>query len=465
MSEPAAERPVRGPKVPPHSVEAEQSVLGGLMLDNRVWEDIADRLEPTDFYRPGHRVIFEVMRSLATDLQPLDVVTVSEALRDRGLLEKTGGVAYLAELAESTPAASNVGAYAGIVRERATLRQLLGAANEIAEAVFEPAGRTGPALLELAERAVFGIGEKQLRDGGPQPIDALLGPAAERIEKAAAAGGGLTGLATGFEDLDALTAGLQRSDLVVVAGRPSMGKTALAVNIAEHVLLSQVDDTSPIVVFSLEQPAEQLTLRLLSSVGAIRYDRLRRGKLDDGEWPSLASALRQLAGKPLYIDDQAALTPNDVRARVRRVARSAGAPKLIVVDYLQLMRTHDKPETRTLEISAITRGLKAIAKEMRCPLVALSQLNRSLESRENKRPRMSDLRESGAIEQDADLILFIYRDEIYDPDSASKGLAELIVGKQRNGPVGTVDLRFAGEMMKFESHVNGSGDDGAPPGP
>ncbi|MYE82297.1 MAG: replicative DNA helicase [Gammaproteobacteria bacterium] len=460
MSRQTADQTVRGLKVPPHSVEAEQSVLGGLMLDNRAWENIADRLEPGDFYRPAHRVIFDVMRDLANDLQPLDVVTIAEAIRDRGLPEKTGGAAYLAELAESTPAASNVRAYADIVRERATLRRLLGAANDIAETVFEPAGRTSAALLELAEQAVFRIGEQQLRDGGPQPIGGLLGPAMERIEQAAAAGGGLTGLATGFVDLDGYTAGLQQSDLIVIAGRPSMGKTALAVNIAEYALLSKEEDDRPIVVFSLEQPAEQLTLRLLSSLAAVRHEHLRTGKLGDDEWPNLASALRQLSGKPLYIDDGAALTPNDVRARVRRVARMAGEPKLIVVDYLQLMRTQDKPETRTLEISEITRGLKSIAKEMRCPLVALSQLNRSLETRENKRPRMSDLRESGAIEQDADVILFIYREEVYEPDTDSKGLAELIIGKQRNGPVGVVELRFVGELMKFESHVDASRNEG-----
>ena len=462
MSQVATEASTVRLKVPPHSIEAEQSVLGGLMLDDRAWDEVADKLEPADFYRPAHRIIFEVMRGLAGGLQPLDVLTVSEAIRARGLLEKTGGVAYLAELAESTPAASNVLAYARIVGERSTLRQLLGAVNDIGDAVFAPAGRTSAELLDEAERAVFAIGESQLRDGGPQQIRSLLAAASERIEQLAQSGGGLTGLATGFADLDERTAGLQASDLVVIAGRPSMGKTALAVNMAEHAVMADDVDERAVVVFSLEQPAEQLTLRLLSSLGAIQYGHLRSGRLEDAEWARLASAVGQLSGKPLYIDDAPALTPNDVRARVRRVARATGGVRLIVVDYLQLMRTHGKPETRTLEISEITRGLKAIAKEMQCPLVALSQLNRSLESRENKRPRMSDLRESGAIEQDADVILFIYRDEVYDPDTSQKGIAELIIGKQRNGPIGTVELQFTGSMMKFENYIDGSRYDDMP---
>ena len=389
---------------------------------------------------------------------------MSEAIRTRGLLEKMGGVAYLAEVTESTPASSNVLAYAEIVRERTTLRQLLGAANDIGEAVFAPAGRSSAELLDAAEQAVFAIAESHVRDGGPQRIRPLLAKVVERIELLAQSGGGLTGLATGFADLDRRTAGLQASDLVVIAGRPSMGKTALAVNLAEHALLADDADERPVVVFSLEQPAEQLILRLLSSLGAIEYGHLRSGTLQDGEWARLDSAIRQLSGKPLYIDDAPALTPHDVRARVRRVARAGGGVRLIVVDYLQLMRTHGKPETRTLEISEITRSLKAIAKEMQCPLVALSQLNRSLENRENKRPRMSDLRESGAIEQDADVILFIYREEVYDPDTAKKGIAELIIGKQRNGPIGTVELRFAGGMMKFEHYIDGSRYDNIPEG-
>ena len=446
-------------QLPPHSLEAEQSVLGGLLLDDRAWDDVADRLEPADFYRPAHRLIFEVMRELAGDTQPIDVVTVSEAIRTRGLLEKSGGVAYLAELAEATPTASNVRAYAGIVAELAARRQVVGAVTGIAETVLAPGNRTSAELLKAAERAVFAIAERGLRDGGPEPIGPHLDAAEQRIRRLAQGGGGLTGLATGFADLDERTAGLQPADLVVVAGRPSMGKTALAVNIAEHALLADPDDRRPVLVFSLEQPAEQLTLRLLSSLGALQYDQLRRGRLAEDDWPRLAAAIKQLSGQPLYIDDAPALTPNALRARARRVTRAAGPAKLIIVDYLQLMRTHGEPENRTLEIAEMTRALKALAKEMQCPLVALSQLNRSLESREDKRPRMSDLRESGAIEQDADVILFIYRDEVYDPETTRKGIAELIIAKQRNGPIGTVELRFTGTRMKFESSDAASRDD------
>ena len=455
MAEPAPDFPQTSRlKVPPHSIEAEQSVLGGLMLDDRAWERVADKLEPSDFYRPNHRIIFEVMRELANDLQPLDVVTLSEALRSRGLVEKSGGAAYLAEVAESTPAASNVGAYADIVRERSTLRQLLGAANEIAESAFAPEGRTSSDLLNEAEQAVFRISEGRLKDGGPQPITPLLTEASERIDQLSKSGSRITGLATGFGDLDEKTAGFQASDLIVIAGRPAMGKTALAVNIAEYAVMHDEADKRAVIVFSMEQPTEQLVVRILSSLGSIDQEHLRRGQLRDDEWDWLASALGQLKGKPLYIDDTPALTPNDIRTRTRRVARETGGVKLIVVDYMQLMRTVEKVENRTLEISEISRNLKAIAKEMRCPVVALSQLNRSLESRENKRPRMSDLRESGAIEQDADVILFIYREEVYNPETEKKGLAELIIGKQRNGPIGTIELTFTGNLTKFETYVD-----------
>ncbi|MYE12154.1 MAG: replicative DNA helicase [Gammaproteobacteria bacterium] len=455
MAEPLPDAPQTSRlKVPPHSIEAEQSVLGGIMLDNAAWERVADKLEPGDFYRPNHRVIFGAMRELADDLQPLDVVTLSEALRSRGLVEKSGGVAYLAELAESTPAASNVRAYADIVRERSTLRQLLGAANEIAESAFAPEGRTSAELLNEAEQAVFRISEGRLKDGGPRAITPLLTEASERIDQLSKSGSRITGLATGFADLDEKTAGFQPSDLIVIAGRPAMGKTALAVNIAEYAVMHNGSDQQAVVVFSMEQPTEQLVIRILSSLGPIDQEHLRRGQLRDEEWDLLGSALGQLRGRPLYIDDTPALTPNDIRTRTRRVAREAGGVKLVVVDYMQLMRTAEKAENRTLEISEISRNLKALAKEMRCPVVALSQLNRSLESREDKRPRMSDLRESGAIEQDADVILFIYREEVYKKDTEKKGLAELIIGKQRNGPIGTVELTFTGNLTKFETYVD-----------
>ena len=443
-------------KVPPHSIEAEQSVLGGIMLNNLAWDIVADKLHEEDFFRPNHRVLFRVMTALANDTQPLDAVTLAGALQARGLVEQSGGIAYLAELAEATPAASNVGAYADIVRERAILRELIRSAHEIAEAAYAPEDRDSNALLEEAEQAVFRISEDRMKGAGPVMLSPLLGKARERIEQLYKTQDPITGLATGFEDLDHKTAGLQKSDLIVIAGRPSMGKTALAVNIAEYAVMHGQEEDGAVVMFSLEQPAEQLVMRLLSSLTHIDQSRLRVGRMQDDDWPKLDSALTLLRDKPLYIDDSPALTPVEIRARARRVAREAPGRrlKLIVVDYMQLMRSAEKRvETRTLELSEISRSLKSIAKEMNCPLVALSQLNRSVENRENKRPRLADLRESGAIEQDADVILFIYREEIYDPETENKGLAELIIGKQRNGPTGMVPLTFIGTLMKFGSHA------------
>lgn len=439
-------------KVPPHSIEAEQSVLGGLMLNNDAWDLIADKIKASDFYRPNHQAIFEVMSDLANDAQPLDVVTLSEALQTRGAIERSGGNAYLAELVESTPAVSNIEAYAEIIRERSTLRQLIGAANKIAESAFVPEGRPSAEIVDAAEQAVFRISEDHLNEGGAQDIKTLLSSAVERIEKLFSSSNPITGLATGFEDLDKKTAGLQSSDLVIIAGRPSMGKTALAVNIAEHAVM-QGEQDGAVLVFSMEQPADQLVMRILSSLGRIDQTRMRTGAMHDDDWPRFSTAVSQLRDKPLYIDDTPSLTPNDIRTRARRVARQAKGLKLIVVDYIQLMRTSAKVENRVQEITEISRSLKAIAKEMRCPVVALSQLNRSVESRENKRPYMADLRESGAIEQDADVILFIYRDEVYNPDSEDKGLAEILIGKQRNGPIGMVKLTFVGNLTKFESYT------------
>ncbi len=436
-------------KVPPHSVEAEQSVLGGLMLNNDAWFNVADIISAKDFYRTQHQIIFEVLAALANANEPLDVVTLSEALTTRALLDKAGGIAYLAELTESTPGASNVVAYAQIVRERSTLRQLISAANKIAESAFQTHGRPSSELLDMAESEVFRIHEGRLRDGGPEAVGPLLTRAVERIEKLYATRSHITGLATGFDDLDRKTSGLQPSDLIIVAGRPSMGKSSLAMNLAEHALM--VPGEGAVLVFSMEMPSDQLVMRTLSSLGRIDQTRMRTGDMKDDDWPRFTSAVSQLKDKPLYIDDTPALTPNELRTRARRVSRESGGLRLIVVDYLQLMRSNEKADNRTGEISEISRSLKAIAKEMRCPLVALSQLNRSLESRPNKRPLMSDLRESGAIEQDADVILFIYRDEVYNPESPDKGTAEIIIGKQRNGPIGMVRLAFIGNLTKFEN--------------
>jgi len=435
-------------KVPPHSVEAEQSVLGGLMLDNEAWFDIAELASATDFYRTAHQLIFEAMSALAADDEPIDAITVSERLASRGQLDKVGGLPYLGDLAESTPGASNVRAYARIVREYSTLRQLIGAANRIAESAFTPEGRSSQDILDLAESEVFRIAEGRIKEGGPQKLVPLLASAVERIERLHANRSPVTGLATGFDDLDKKTAGLQPSDLIIVAGRPSMGKSSFAMNMVEHALM---EGEGAILVFSLEMPAEQLIMRLLSSLGRIDQTRLRTGEMHEDDWPRFSSAVAQLKEKSLYIDDTPAISPNELRTRARRVARESGGLGMIVVDYLQLMRGSGNSENRTNEISEISRSLKAIAKEMRCPLVALSQLNRSLEQRTDKKPLMSDLRESGAIEQDADVILFIYRDEVYHPETAEKGMAEIIIGKQRNGPIGSVRLSFIGNLTKFEN--------------
>ncbi|MEZ5560168.1 MAG: replicative DNA helicase [Pseudomonadales bacterium] len=382
---------VHGPlKLPPHSIEAEQSVLGGLMLNNDAWFNVAEVVSADDFYRPSHQIIFEAMTELSADDQPLDVLTVSARLISKGLQDKAGGIAYLGELAEGTPGASNVVAYAQIVREHATLRRLIGAANRIAENAFAPQGRRSDDLLDAAEQEIFSIAEGRLKDGGPQKIVPLLSNAVERIEKLYSTRNPITGLATGFDDLDKKTAGLQPSDLIIVAGRPSMGKTSVAMNLVEHAVM---DSEAVALVFSMEMPAEQLVLRMLSSLGRIDQTRLRTGEMRDDDWPRFTSAVSQLKDKHLYIDDTPALSPNEVRTRARRVAREAGRLDLIVVDYLQLMRGSGKPENRVNEISEISRSLKAIAKEMRCPLIALSQLNRSLEQRTDKRPLMADLRE------------------------------------------------------------------------
>ena len=448
---PSSPGALRRLKVPPHSVEAEQAVLGGVMLDNNAWFNVLEVVAASDFYRPQHQIIFEAMADLAENNQPLDVVTVGTRLQSAGLLDKAGGGLYLAELAENTPGASNVVAYGRIVRERSTLRQLAGAANRIAESAFNPEGRASNDLVDAAEQEIFRISEGRLTEGGPQKVVPLLAAAVEKIEKLYATREPVTGIATGFAELDKRTAGLQQSDLIIVAGRPSMGKTAFAVNMAEHAAM---DAATPgaVLIFSMEQPADQIVNRMLSSLGRIDQTRMRTGEFSDDDWPRFTSAVSQLKDKKLYVDDSPALTPNEVRTRARRTSREAGGLKLIVVDYLQLMRgSSERIENRTNEISEISRSLKAIAKEMRCPVIALSQLNRGLESRENKRPMMSDLRESGAIEQDADVILFIYREEVYKPETEDKGLAEIIIGKQRNGPIGYFKLKWTGPLTKFEN--------------
>ena len=461
MAAPALAPPPPPPaklKVPPHSLEAEQSFLGGLMLDPNAWLKVADRVRAEDFYRPSHRIVFEVMAGLADANQAIDVVTLSEALSARALLEKAGGNGYLAELLEGTPGASNIAAYADIIREHAALRRLITAAGEISELAFAPEGRSSAEVLDHAEQLVFDIAEGRIREQMPQRVGGLADAVAQRLDFLAKSGNPITGVATGFDDLDRRTAGFQAGDLVIIAARPSMGKTALMVNIAEHAVMAgggeQAEASGAVLIFSMEQPADQLVMRMLSSLGRIDQTRMRTGDLQARDWDLFNSARGQLKDKPLYIDDTPALTPNDLRTRARRVSAEAGGLRMVMVDYMQLMRPSGRHENRTNEIAEISRSLKAIAKELKCPVVACSQLNRSLESRTDKRPYMSDLRESGAIEQDADVILFIYRDEVYNKESEDKGLAEIIIGKQRNGPIGMVKLAFAPHLTKFDNHAD-----------
>jgi len=435
-------------KMPPHSIEAEQSVLGGLMLDNTAWDRIADKLNEGDFYRRDHRLIFAAVSALADQSRPFDVVTLSEWLGGRNQLEEAGGLGYLGELAHNTPSAANIQAYAEIVRERSVVRQLIGAGTAIAESGFNTEGRSVAELLDDAERRVFEISDTGAhRAGGFAPVREVLVDVMDRIEKLFESENAITGLSTGFNDLDEKTSGLQSSDLIIVAGRPSMGKTSFAMNICET---AAIKGRECVAVFSMEMPAEQLTMRMLSSLGRIDQQKVRSGRLADEDWPRLTSALTMLNDTEIHIDDTPALTPSELRARCRRLKREKNLG-LVIVDYLQLMQVPGTRENRTNEISEISRSLKALAKELEVPVIALSQLNRSLEQRQDKRPQMSDLRESGAIEQDADVILFVYRDEVYHEDSKDKGKAEIIIGKQRNGPIGRVWLTFLNQYTRFEN--------------
>ncbi len=444
-------------KMQPHSIEAEQSVLGGLLLSADAWDAVAESVSDRDFYRADHRLIFRQIARLAEASDPVDVITVADKLQASGELEAAGGLPYLAELAQNTPSASNIRAYGQVVRERASLRKLIEAAQDIADSGFNPEGRTSDQLVDEAERLIMQISEEGPKTGGPQDVNPLLKSALARIEELFTSGGDITGLSTGFADLDNMTSGLQPSDLVIVAGRPSMGKTSFAMNLVENAVLGQ---DKPILVFSMEMPAEQLVIRMLSSIGRINQTRIRNGKLEQEDWPKLSTAVNKLKDVRLFIDDTPALSPTELRTRARRVARENGGELgMIMVDYMQLMQIAGSSEGRTAEISEISRNLKAIAKEFACPMVALSQLNRSLEQRPNKRPVNSDLRESGAIEQDADVIMFIYRDEVYNEESPDKGVAEIIIGKQRNGPIGTARLAFQGEFTRFENLARGNYDE------
>ncbi len=439
-------------RIPPHSVEAEQSVLGGLLLDNAAWDRIADLIKEDDFYRFDHRIIWQHVSRLIGLARPADVVTVYESLQSAGKAEEVGGLAYLNSLAQNTPSAANIRRYAEIVRDRGVLRKLVTVADDISAAAFNPQGKDTRQMLDEAESKIFQIAEEGARGtAGFQELQPLLTKVVERIDELyhRDSTSDITGVPTGFADLDRMTSGMQPGDLIIVAGRPSMGKTAFSVNIGEHVA---VEEGLPVAIFSMEMGATQLAMRVLGSVGRLDQQRLRTGKLLDEDWPNLTHAIQKMQDTQLYIDETPALSSMELRARARRLARQCGQLGLIIIDYLQLMSGNSgSSENRATEISEISRSMKGLAKELNCPLIALSQLNRGLEQRPNKRPVMSDLRESGAIEQDADVILFIYRDEVYNPDTPDKGTAEIIIGKQRNGPIGTVRLTWQGAYTKFQN--------------
>jgi len=446
-------------RVPPHSIEGESSVLGGLLLDNEAWDRVGDLLQDNDFYRYEHRLIYAAIGTLVNGSKPADVITVFEHLQSQGRAEEVGGLAYLNSLAQYVPSASNIRRYAEIVRDRSILRKLVTASDEIATNAFNPQGKAVSQIVDESEQKIFNIGEQGKRNKqGFQAMDSLVVDLLDRVQDMADNPNEVTGVPSGFYDLDRMTAGLQPGDLIVLAARPSMGKTALAINIAEHVALNE---GLPVAVFSMEMGAAQLAVRIVGSIGRIDQGHLRTGRLTDEEWPRLSEAIEKLRTISLHIDESAGLNSSELRANARRLSRQCGQLGLIVVDYLQLMSgTSGDGENRATELGEISRGLKMLARELKCPVIALSQLNRSVEQRPDKRPMMSDLRESGAIEQDADIIMFIYRDEYYTKEACKEpGVAEVIIAKQRNGPTGTVKLAFMRQITKFESLASGAGGD------
>ena len=450
-----SDRQVAQLRIPPHSIEAESSVLGGLLLDNSAWDRVNDLLAEGDFYRYEHRLVYAALSALVNASKPADVITVFEQLQNQGKAEGIGGLAYLNSLAQYVPSAGNIRRYAEIVRERAILRKLVSASDEIATNAFNPQGRPVSTILDESEQKIFNIGEEGSRmKRGFQAMDSLVVALLDRVQEMADNPNDVTGVPTGFYDLDRYTAGLQPGDLIVLAARPSMGKTAFAINIAEHVALHE---GLPVAVFSMEMGASQLAVRIVGSIGRIDQSHLRTGKLTDEEWPRLTEAIERLRNVSLHIDETAGLTVGELRANARRLARQCGKLGLIVVDYLQLMSgSSGTDENRATELGEISRGLKMLAKELQCPVIALSQLNRSVETRPDKRPMMSDLRESGAIEQDADIIMFIYRDDYYTKEASKEpGVAEILIAKQRNGPTGMVKLAFLRNLTRFESLASG----------
>ena len=456
-NDPSGDRQVAQLRIPPHSIEAESSVLGGLLLDNGAWDRMGDLLVDADYYRYEHKLIYAAIGSLINASKPADVITVFEHLQNLGKAEDVGGLLYLNSLAQYVPSASNIRRYAEIVRERSILRKLVSAADEISTEAFNPQGKAVDKILDEAEQKIFNIGEEGSRmKQGFQGMDSLVVDLLDRVTEMADNPNDITGVPTGFYDLDRMTSGFQAGDMIVLAARPSMGKTALAINIAEHVALNE---GLPVAVFSMEMGASQLAVRIVGSIGRIDQTHLRTGKLTDEEWPRLTEAIEKLRTISLHIDETPGLTTSELRANSRRLARQCGQLGLIVVDYLQLMSVSSamNDENRATAVGEISRGLKMLAKELKCPVIALSQLSRGVESRTDKRPMMSDLRESGAIEQDADVIMFIYRDDYYDKNSKEPGVAEVIISKQRNGPTGTVKLAFLKSITKFESLAGGGG--------
>jgi len=455
---PAGDQQVAQLRVPPHSMESESSVLGGLLLDNSAWDRVGDLLVDGDFYRHEHKLIYEAIGKLINASKPADVITVYEHLQGMGKAEEIGGLLYLNQLAQYVPSATNIRRYAEIVRERSILRKLVTASDDIATNAFNPQGKTVDRILDEAEQKILAIGEEGARNKqGFQSLDTLVVDLLDRVQEMADNPMDVTGVPTGFVDLDRMTSGLQAGDLVVLAARPSMGKTSFAVNIAEHVALNE---GLPVAIFSMEMGAAQLAVRIVGSIGRVNQGNLRTGKLNDDEWPRLTEAIERLRTVSLHIDETPGLSPTELRANARRLARTCGKLGLIVVDYLQLMSgsgSAASSDNRATELGEISRGLKMLAKELQCPVIALSQLNRSVEQRTDKRPMMSDLRESGAIEQDADIIMFIYRDDYYNKDSKEPNIAEVIIGKQRNGPTGTVKLFFQKNQTRFENLAVGYG--------
>ncbi|MCR3754921.1 MAG: replicative DNA helicase [Candidatus Westeberhardia cardiocondylae] len=440
-------------KIPPHSLEAEQSVLGGLMLDNNKWDDIIEKINNNNFFSYSHQLIFKEMQYLAKIGKPIDLITLSESLEKKGILAKIGGFSYLAELSKNTPSAANISAYADIVRERSIIREIISTANEIAEAGYNPKGKNAEDILDFSESKIFQIAEHQLnKNTGPKHINTILNKTVKHIEKLYKQpyNTGITGISCGYQDIDKKTSGLQKSDLIIIAARPAMGKTTLAINFCENISMTE---KKPALIFSLEMSNEQIMIKILSSLSRVNQTQIRTGKLNNEDWIRIYNTIKTLLKKNnMYIDDSSELTPITLRSRARKIFRENGGLSVIMVDYLQLMRVPTLSYNRTSEITEISRSLKGLAKELKVPIIALSQLNRSLEQRSDKRPINSDLRESGSIEQDADLIMFIYRDELYNTESSMKGIAEIILSKQRNGPIGTIRLTFNGQWSRFDNY-------------